>query len=139
MIWPQIIPLARHAAPSDANEQVWAELLLPRSQGQAAPGKARPLRASSVCQQVSRAAPSVPFIILAKNLIMSSGPNAKSPHPTAEYRLAEPVVPSVPRRRVGIRQEKGAAYPFAPLSACITSNCNTILKKYIFLTIVYFK
>lgn len=55
------------------------------------------LQASSVCQQVSRAAPSVPFIILAKNLIMSSGLNAKSPHPRAEQRLAEPVGPNMPK------------------------------------------
>lgn len=56
----------------------------------------------------------MPFIILAKNLIITSGPNAKSLHPTAKHRLAEPVVPNMPRRRVGIKQEKGTALPLCP-------------------------
>lgn len=64
---------------------------------------------------------------------MSLGPDAESPHPIAEHRLAEPVVPNMPRRRVGIRQEKGAARPSPPPSACITPNNNNnifkILKK----------
>lgn len=42
---------------------------------------------------------------------MSLGPDAESLHPMAEQRLAEPVVPNMPRRRVGIMQEKGAARP----------------------------
>lgn len=39
---------------------------------------------------------------------------------------------------VGIRQEKGAACPSAPLSACITSNCNNNILIFFF-TIIYLK